>query len=120
MDFTVNTEVLEQSEFGRVAILEPCGAVDQKSVPLFEAVVKEEVYRQNICYVIIDLSKTKSINSTGLGLLINITHQIGVAGGGICLINVADRFKVLFNALGLESRLPIHNDRESALNSFKN
>ena len=51
-------------------------------------------------------------------MLINIAHRVNVVGGGVRLINVAEKFKVLFDMLGLETCLPIINDYEEALNSF--
>ncbi len=118
MDFNVHTEFITQGE-DKIALVKPQGAIDQKSVPVLEHTIKEEIYRPSICYMVIDFSETKSINSTGLGLLINIIHQIDLAGGKICLINVAERFKVLFSAIGLDIRMPTYSNKEEAIASFQ-
>ncbi len=117
MELTIHSETHHRPGVGDIVALKPCGPIDQKSVQSLEATVLD-FYRKGICRLILDLSETKYLNSTGLGLLINIAHRVNVVGGGVRLINVAEKFKVLFDMLGLESCLPIIGNYETALNSF--
>ncbi len=118
MELTIHYENYQRQGIGEIVMLKPCGPIDQKSVQLFESKVLE-YYRKGICRLILDLCETKYLNSTGLGLLINIAHRVNVVGGGVRLVNVAEKFRVLFDMLGLESCLPIFSDVESALKSFE-
>lgn len=117
MEFTIDTEYYDQDNVGEIALLQLCGPVDQKSVPIFEAEI-HELFKKDICRFVLDLYNTKYLNSSGLGLLINIAHKVNVVGGGIRLVNVAEKFKVLFDMLGLDSSLPIFENRDAALKSF--
>lgn len=116
MNFSVNKEVCEHAS-GQVAILQLCGNVDTQSVSTLEAIF-DELYQAQIYRIVFDLSKTESINSSGLGLIINITHQLETVGGGIRMINVSDKHKVLFDLLGLQDRLVILADKKEALASY--
>ncbi|BBM84024.1 STAS domain-containing protein [Candidatus Uabimicrobium amorphum] len=117
MEFTIDTEYYQQDGVGEIALLQLCGPIDQKSVPIFEAEI-QELFKNDICRFVLDLSNTKYLNSSGLGLLINIAHKVNVVGGGIRLVNVAEKFRVLFDMLGLDSSLPIYENRDVALRSF--
>ncbi|NUM36490.1 MAG: STAS domain-containing protein [Candidatus Brocadiae bacterium] len=118
MELTIHCENYQCPGTGEVVMLKPCGPIDQKSVQIFESKVLE-YYRKGVCRLILDLCETKYLNSTGLGLLINIAHRVNVVGGGVRLVHVAEKFRVLFDMLGLESCLPIFSDVESALKSFE-
>ncbi|HON44525.1 MAG TPA: STAS domain-containing protein [Planctomycetota bacterium] len=118
MELTIQSIIYQHAEVGDVVLLKPCGPIDQKSLQIFEAKVLG-FYRDGICKIILDLSETKYLNSTGLGLLINIAQRVHVVEGGIRLINVANKFKVLFDMLGLEVCLPIMENLDKALISFK-
>merc|ERR1711976_34300 len=117
MEFTIDTEYFQQDGVGEIALLQLCGPIDQKSVPIFEAEI-QELFKNDICRFVLDLSNPKYLNSSGLGLLINIAHKVNVVGGGIRLVNVAEKFRVLFDMLGLDSSLPIYENRDVALRSF--
>ena len=117
MELTIKSDTYHDASAGDIAILQLCGPIDQKSVQVFESTILE-LYRKGICKLILDLSETKYLNSTGLGLLINIAHKVNVVGGGIKLINVAEKFKVLFDMLGLDSCLPILTTQDDAIHSF--
>ena len=114
MELTIQSIIYQHAEVGDVVLLKPCGPIDQKSLQIFEAKVLG-FYRDGICKIILDLSETKYLNSTGLGLLINIAQRVHVVEGGIRLINVANKFKVLFDLLGMGDRLKIFPDKEAAL-----
>jgi anti-sigma B factor antagonist len=117
MELVIRTETYHDPNIGEIATLKLHGPIDQKSVQVFESTILE-LYRKGICRLILDLSETKYLNSTGLGLLINIAHKVNVVGGGIRLVNVAEKFKVLFDMLGLESCLPILASHKEALHSL--
>lgn len=116
MEFSISTEV-KSTGAGEVGLLYIKGALDQKSLEVFEEKV-QELYQKDVYRLILDLSGATAINSTGLGLIINMVHQAETASGGIRLMKVADKFKALFGMLGLDSRLPILDTEEEAIASF--
>ncbi len=117
MDFSVQSEHYQQLNVGHIAIIKISGPLNQKSVQILEAAVNEN-YQKGICRIILDMSDTRYVNSTGLGLFINIAHKAKLIGGGVRLINIAEKFKVLLDMIGLGGSLPISKTKEEALHSF--
>ncbi|WP_372368392.1 STAS domain-containing protein [Candidatus Uabimicrobium sp. HlEnr_7] len=117
MEFQITSELKNYDTIGDVAILSFIGSVDQKSMQIIEASISE-CYTKNIKFYIFDFGQTLNINSTGIGVLINITSQISMASGCACLIN-ADKFKNLIETIGLSDRLPIVGNEEKAIEYIK-
>lgn len=115
--FTIKTEIWRKEDVGEIPILRVSGAIDQKNIPSLEKVVLS-LYGKNQYRLIIDLKSVDSINSSGLGLLINLAHQAYEVGGGLRLIHVDDKFKMLFHLLGLGERLLILDDEKEAMGSW--
>ena len=113
----ISHKIYQSPEAGNIANLILEGVIDQKSVPIFESTILE-LYRKGISKLVLDFSKTMYLNSTGLGLLINIAHKVNLVGGGVRLINVPNKFRLLFDMLGLESCLPILTNYKEAIESF--
>ena len=117
MEFSIEKEICQTPKF-TVAIFKLRGILDQSSLKLFEVTV-HEAYHAKINRVIFNLAQLASINSSGIGLLINIAHQAQIGGGAICFIQVPQKFKLMFELLGLESRFLCYPDKESAITSWK-
>lgn len=58
--------------------------------------------------VVIDLSNTISIFSSGLGLIIRIRKTVYEHNGVVCLVNVNEKLREMFAALNLTKVLPIY------------
>jgi anti-sigma B factor antagonist len=117
MDFKITTELCRQPNVGEIAILNLIGAIDRNGLKILEEVI-QKLYKKNIYRLIFDMAQTTIINSSAIGFLINTTQHVEVCGGGIRLIRVAERFKILFQLLCLENRLPILETRNEAIASF--
>ncbi len=68
--------------------------------------------------VVVDLSKTKFMNSSGLGLLISGMTTMRNAGGGLRLANVADRIQSLLVITKLITVFKHYDSVEEAVTSY--
>ena len=64
--------------------------------------------------VIIDLSEMKYMNSTGLGILINIFTKVRNIGGEVVLVNIPEKINKLLLITKLNSIFNIENTLEDA------
>jgi anti-sigma B factor antagonist len=68
--------------------------------------------------VVVDLSKTKFMNSSGLGMLISAMSTMRNAGGDLRLANVADRIQSLLVITKLITVFKHYDNVEDAVNSY--
>ncbi len=114
----IESEIHDLPGVGKIIKLTPAGQIDPKNLPHLEKTVLDN-YAHGMSRVILDLSNTKYLNSSGIGLLINLANRANVVGGGLRLINVAEKFRFLFDLLGLQTCLPILGTFEEAMKSFQ-
>ena len=69
--------------------------------------------------VVVDLSKTKFMNSSGLGMLISGMTTMRNAGGDLRLANVADRIQSLLIITKLITVFKEYDSVEEAVKSFE-
>jgi anti-sigma regulatory factor (Ser/Thr protein kinase) len=62
-----------------------------------------------------DMENVKYVNSTGLGYLINLSDSVTPDKGGISLVKVQPKVKVVFDMLGLNAFFRIFSTRDEAL-----
>jgi anti-sigma B factor antagonist len=67
---------------------------------------------------ILDLAKTRRINSIGLGVLVAIHASIQNAGAELRICSVDERPKATLQITGLERLFQVHETREHALEAF--
>lgn len=118
MEFQITSEAKKYEQVGEVGFLRFIGSIDQKSMSSIETSMGE-FYTKDVKYYIFDFSETHNINSTGIGVLINISSHISMVRGAVCLIN-ADKFKNLIETIGLSERLPIVDGETAAVEYLKN
>lgn len=58
--------------------------------------------------IVLDMSRTTNVFSSGLGLVIRIRRIATEKGGRVCLVNVSKRIRELLVALNLDKALPIY------------
>ncbi len=112
MELTIEKEKIQRNN-ATIVILKINGQINQDNVPILENEV-QNIYEDGIGRLILDLQKVTGMTSSGFGLLINITQHPN-AQSGICLINVVDKFKTLFDLLGLGEKIHIMDSRQKAL-----
>jgi len=65
--------------------------------------------------VLLDLSKVRFVDSSGLGSILAILKRIRAQGGEMAACGMAKPVKVLFDLVRLDRVLVSHDDRESAI-----
>ncbi len=95
------------------------GAIDGNTVPSFQATL-EELKTKGIRRLVLDMSKIKYVNSTGLGSLVKYADTFKSTGGGMALIKVPAKVKIVIEMLGLNAFFDICPDLDSALQALKN
>jgi anti-anti-sigma factor len=93
------------------------GSIDAKTVITFQTHLNS-VKERGIERFIMDMENVKYVNSTGLGYLINLSDSVTPGKGGIALVKVQPKVKVVFDMLGLNAFFKIFPTREEALKTF--
>jgi len=68
---------------------------------------------------VVDLAQVQYMPSSGLGLLVNIRHQVKSQKGQISLCNLSSRLQGIFRACSLERLFTIHRTREDAVRAAR-
>jgi anti-anti-sigma factor len=90
------------------------GSIDAKTVITFQTHLNS-VKERGVERFIMDMEMVKYVNSTGLGYLINLSDSVTPDKGGISLVKVQPKVKVVFDMLGLNAFFRIFNTRDEAL-----
>jgi anti-anti-sigma factor len=114
-DFSIHTEHLKEIPKGVLIVL--AGSIDAKTVPAFQENLNK-LRDDGILRYIMDFEGVKYVNSTGLGYLVNLADSLEPHGGGVCLVRVALKVKVVFDMLGLNAFFKIFTSRKEALDYF--
>ena len=93
------------------------GSIDAKTVITFQTHLNS-VKERGIDRFILDMEAVKYVNSTGLGYLINLSDSVGGDSGGISLVKVQPKVKVVFDMLGLNAFFKIYTSREEAVKAL--
>ena len=83
-------------------VAELSGAIDGNTVPDFQSML-EKVKTEGVRRLILDMSKIKYVNSTGLGSLVKYADSFKNSGGGMALIKVPAKVKIVIEMLGLNA-----------------
>lgn len=101
------------------ALAEMTGAIDGNTVPNFQSTL-EEIKTKGIRRLVLDMSKIKYVNSTGLGSLVKYADSFKSSGGGMALIKVPAKVKIVIEMLGLNAFFDICGGLDEALEALKN
>lgn len=69
--------------------------------------------------VVVDLSETRFLDSSGLGALIGIARRVRPAGGDVVVVNTEPTTASTFAITGLDGVLPVVPTREEALGTLR-
>lgn len=81
--------------------------------------IYENTFEKGYKKVLLDFSKTKYIDSTGLGIIVAIHKQSLMNAGAAAIINLDNNIKSLFKMTALDRILNIFDDEESAVGFLK-
>ncbi|GIK53687.1 MAG: hypothetical protein HPKKFMNG_03152 [Planctomycetes bacterium] len=90
------------------------GAIDATTVISFETQLKQ-LQEDGYCNFVLDMQGIKYVNSTGLGSLVATADNLEKVGGGLALIRVHPKVKVVFDMLGLNSFFRIFTNEDEAV-----
>lgn len=90
------------------------GAIDATTVISFESQLKQ-LQEDGFTNFVLDMQGIKYVNSTGLGSLVATADNLEKVGGGLALIRVHPKVKVVFDMLGLNSFFRIFTNEDEAV-----
>jgi anti-anti-sigma factor len=111
-DLTI--QVQEIKSLPNTALVVLNGSIDAKTVITFQTHLSS-IKERGVERFVLDLENVKYVNSTGLGYLINLSDSVSPDRGGISLVKVQPKVKVVFDMLGLNAFFKIFQTREEAL-----
>ncbi len=111
----ITTRAVEGDATG--AIAEVAGVIDGTTVPKFQESM-EDVRRKGVRRLVLDMSRVRYVNSTGLGELVKYNDKFEAAGGGLALAKVTAKVKIVMEMLGLHQKLEICSDERQALDAL--
>ncbi|NUN48700.1 MAG: STAS domain-containing protein [Candidatus Brocadiae bacterium] len=98
----------------QAALVVLAGSIDAKTVPGFQEQLNR-VKDDGVTKFVLDMENIKYVNSTGLGFLVNLADSLDPKGGGIALVKLHPKVKVVFDMLGLNAFFKIFNNRTDAM-----
>lgn len=109
-------EIIKQED-STFTVLKLQGRVDSFNSPLlsdsFDTIHKEKKYK-----ILLDLSEVDFINSTALGLLIEVMKRNNENSGTLALINCSEKVNKILQITKLDKIFSVFNDIESAKRSL--
>jgi anti-anti-sigma factor len=111
-DLTIQVQEVKGLQGTALVILN--GSIDAKTVITFQTHLNS-VKERGVERFIMDMENVKYVNSTGLGYLINLSDSVTPDKGGISLVKVQPKVKVVFDMLGLNAFFRIFSTRDEAL-----
>ncbi|GAA2549461.1 STAS domain-containing protein [Streptomyces sp. NPDC058947] len=98
----------------RTAVVDVSGDVDLHTSVALRAYVSA-LLAQGVRHLVLDLSATQYIDSTGLSTFIRLLHAAQRCGGSLRLAAVPERLERMVAMTGIEQLLPVHTTVDDAL-----
>ncbi len=93
------------------------GAIDASTVHIFQNQL-EDARKRGVTKLIMDISKIKYVNSTGLGSLVKYADTFKAGGGGVVLLRVPAKVKIVIEMLGLHEFFEMCSSEKEAIGVF--
>ncbi len=110
-------EIISRVEEKGILILKIAGFIDASNINLFERQMHEHMekgYRK----IILDCSELKYINSSALGILLDVHQSVVRRQGDLKFLNLPRKIGKTFEMLGLTDYFQIFSEKEKAIQSF--
>lgn len=107
----------EVSVEGNWAHLRVEGEIDLDTVGLLRSKL-EELRDRSAARLVLDFSQTRYVNSSALAVLVKFAETFRERGGGIALVEVSPRVKLVFEMLGLLVFFKFYDSVEAAKAAF--
>ncbi|RME81373.1 MAG: STAS domain-containing protein [Planctomycetota bacterium] len=106
------------AQVNNAGLVELSGAIDGNTIVEFQSSL-DDIQKTGISKLVLDFSEVKYVNSTGLGSLVKYADAFRHAGGGVALMNVPAKVKIVIDMLGLNAFLKMCPNLESALEAIE-
>jgi anti-sigma B factor antagonist len=97
-----------------VVVLSAAGELHMSTAPTFGAHARE-VLREQPRHVVVDLSSVQFVDSTGLGVLLNLLREVERQGGAMVVVCANPTVLRLFAITGTDETLEVRPTRAAAL-----
>jgi len=109
--------IITRVEENEILILRITGFIDASNINQFERHMHEQI-EKGYSKIILDCSEIQYINSSALGIILDI-HQLAIKRqGGIKIIDLPRKFEKTFEMLGFTDYFQVFSEEEKALQSF--
>ena len=110
-------KIEEVSAKGNLAHLAIEGEIDLDTVGILRQRL-DELQRRGVDRLILDMGETRYVNSSALAVLVKFAETFRERGGGIALVGVSQRVKLVFEMLGLLVFFKFFDSVKAALAAF--
>ncbi|MBX3470447.1 MAG: STAS domain-containing protein [Planctomycetes bacterium] len=93
------------------------GEIDLDTVGILRGRL-DELQRRGVDRLVLDMGDTRYVNSSALAVLVKFAESFRERGGGIALVRVAPRVKLVFEMLGLLVFFKFFDSVEAATAAF--
>ena len=100
-----------------VEVIELDDSVDLYSVPEIKKFCKE-LLRKESKRIVISMEKLKFIDSSGLGMLVNISHECKQGNVGLKLASISPEVEKIFSLTKMQNNFEIFGTINEAIRSF--
>lgn len=83
------------------ALIVARGAIDLQHAPVLDRAF-DALAREGVSQVAIDLSGVRYVSSSGIAVLVKAAQALEARGGGLALLGITDKVRVVIEMLGIE------------------
>jgi len=112
-DFSLRTEIAP----GDVCVIAVAGEIDLFTAPDLKQAASVAI-DDGARSIVVDLTETRFLDSTGLGVLIGIAKRLRPAGGDIAIVNTEPSTAATFAITGIDDLVTVVETREQALDAL--
>lgn len=112
-----NLEIIPKLNDKGVLIIKIVGFVDASNINLFDRRMYETV-ENGFSKIILDCSELQYINSSALGILMDIHLSANKRKGDLKILNLPKKMEKTFEMLGFNNYFQIFADEKKAIQSF--
>lgn len=102
----------------RVGVISVDGPIDARNLSALQQAVASASKRGARTFLL-DLSRVRYVNSTGMAFLVHLSDALEAAGGRLCLVEPQPKLKIVLDLMGLTSVLKTWPTMEAALQGLK-
>ncbi len=105
------------SPSGKVVIIKMAGKIGINTCLTIKTKVLDH-YMHGKFRLVLEFSKIEYIHSNGFGILIELGNRAQILGGGLALVGLQEKFKVVFELMGMGKSISLCQTEEQALLYF--